>query len=355
MDALKNLRSAEGAENVARSTRELVDTLLAAPLGAARTALQTALNAPSAAVFKLLLSQFDTHMSDAPCAEQACRALNELVFQHSANQAAAGSQGAVAILVKCMQVHSMDIGVQECACRALSSLSFHEENVQRIESVGGVAAIAYAMRQHLDVVQVQKQGIRLVNNISYDNTRNQVSVGAAGGVFAILAAMRTHVHTELIQEYGCLALLNLSTEESNLIQMERSGALVAVKCAIERFPGYTCRRFNMCACRCVYVMISKIAAYRVHMELQPLDSSVLIVLSVYVCVCVCVCMCVLSNFECFDNIRNVSLQAYGEILIDSLDDSTPGTGCLKFQSVADCVCVCVCVCARVCAPVCACV
>lgn len=109
-------------------------------------------------------------------------------------------------------------------------------NQQIVLQAGGHRAIVNAMTMFPQNFVIQLNGIRSLNNFSYDSSEAKYMVIAAGGIEVIVSAMKAHCLHYLVQLHGCNALLTLlAGDRENAIRVVHAGGIVTVASAMNLY------------------------------------------------------------------------------------------------------------------------
>lgn len=101
-----------------------------------------------------------------------------------------------------MTDHHRDAYHQKLGCFALWFLAFNDDNQIIIGKNGGIEVILLAMRTHMSVVNVQRQGCRALWKLGSANTDNRIKIVRLGGIEVIQRARATHLRDDALNRLG---------------------------------------------------------------------------------------------------------------------------------------------------------
>lgn len=109
-------------------------------------------------------------------------------------------------------------------------------NQQMVLQAGGHRAIVEAMRAFPKNAMIQQNGIRSLNNFSYDAPEAKFMVVVAGGIEVIVDAMKSNPLSYIIQQLGSNALVNLlSDNQDNASRIVNAGGIVTFVSAMNQY------------------------------------------------------------------------------------------------------------------------
>ncbi|KAK3250552.1 hypothetical protein CYMTET_40070 [Cymbomonas tetramitiformis] len=185
-----------------------------------------------------IIAGMRTHRHDSKVQEYGCCALAKLSYSCDCNQVGgahpwgkAGERGGNA-----------DVGEGvRCGVQASSAVSMNADVAQEGSSrpdLGGVEAVAQAMHDHLEEVDVQDYGCNALGNAAFNHEANAQRLAAAGCVELVMAAMKKWRRSASVQHYACWALIAMcmhSTHNQGLIA--GAGTIEAIIQSMEMHLG----------------------------------------------------------------------------------------------------------------------
>jgi hypothetical protein len=159
-----------------------------------------------------------------------------LTFLHEESKVGITAIGGVEAVVKVMKTFPRCQTLQEYACRALANLTYKNVTGKKQATESGGCLV---------LVQLMKNTLDVITNVTHQHEESKVGITAVGGVEAVVKVMKTFPKCQVLQERACRALFNLTysnvTGKKQVI--ESSGCLVLVQLmkncldmAIDRIP-----------------------------------------------------------------------------------------------------------------------
>jgi hypothetical protein len=159
------------------------------------------------------------HVAVARVAQMACGRLGILCEPIGSEQAAAEA-GVIEAVVETLRAHRQEEDVQKDGCRVLQNVSFGNDaasdaRCQRAAAAGAIEEVVAALRAHAQEEGVQMMSCGALSNIcgggSGVHARRRRATQAGGRAVAV-AAMQAHPDNDGVQGYGRRVLIRLPAE-----------------------------------------------------------------------------------------------------------------------------------------------
>ncbi len=124
-------------------------------------------------------------------------------------------------IIEAAQINQGSAKIQHMVCTVLWSLSTKYE--KHVTQNGGCKAILFAMRNHVEVDNLQAIPLVALTALSFDSV-GRWTLLSRDGMSIVADIMQTHVHNPTIKSRGCIILGNLRVDEEKL-----SGAPISEK------------------------------------------------------------------------------------------------------------------------------
>ncbi|KAJ1464463.1 armadillo-type protein [Baffinella frigidus] len=143
-------------------------------------------------VVEAVLQAMETHASDVELQLPACAVIEKLACRMMQDITVDLRQRISTTVVAAMQAHLRHVQFSEIGCRLFRTLVCYSHAHNQIMAACGVEVIVAAMREHIEVRDVQKDGFDVLGRLS--KTRGHMTtVVQKGGLVAVMAGMRAHI------------------------------------------------------------------------------------------------------------------------------------------------------------------
>ncbi len=125
------------------------------------------------------------------------------------------SQTDASNLIEQMLEEPNDTKIQEFCCLGLADIAKNDCNKIEVTHLGGIEVTILALKLHVENLSVQKAACEALNNLSYHNKENIITIPSDGGIHAIIDAMKEHLCEADLQVQALQALYNLACNDEN--------------------------------------------------------------------------------------------------------------------------------------------
>lgn len=194
-----------------------------------------------------LYERMEADENDDALHERAIYLIGKLAREAKWISATVAETGGIKIVVDMMTKHQHSAVIQERVVATLLHLTTTEKARISIVSEKGAESVCWAMKEFIEVRNIQVQGSTSLCNMAFGNTTSKKRIGKVGGIDGVVRAMEHHASDAELQARCCLALRNLTCgSRVNQWIAGRAKAMEAIVDSVKSLPQFPDVQYQGC-------------------------------------------------------------------------------------------------------------